>query len=256
MKMLNVIRIVLLTTLILVLLATTSVTPGSTAQGEHMDYLPFSKSLLRPFKLKRIELPGELRSGQAIDVAGVTIQEEKAAGIENETEPSIHRLVFSGRNKSGKPWRVSAPAAYYYEGLYEGDLDRNSTLDLILAMGSGGMGLAPSTRLIFLTFNRKGEPTIFAATGYYQSSAQGILDIADLDGDRRAELVQMVFDDGYWITDVYRVRESRWTRVTGRFANMRFPLYTRFTNRPNHKPAKPARGRKPVAPDLLKQGPN
>jgi len=36
-----------------------------------MDYLPFSKKLLRPFKLKKIKLPEDLRSGRAINVEGV-----------------------------------------------------------------------------------------------------------------------------------------------------------------------------------------
>lgn len=251
--MLNAIRVMLVTALVFVLLAMTRATPITMAQGEHMDYLPFSKRLLRPFKLKRIELPQDLRSGRAINVAGVQIQEEKAAGIENESDAqSIHQLAFSGRNRSGKQWRVSAPASYFYEALYEGDLDRNGSRDLILAIRTGGNGLSPSTRLIFITFNRNGDPTLFDAIGYYQPEPSGILDLADLDGDRRAELIHMVFDDGYWITSVYRVRESRWSRVVGRFANMRFPLYTRFTNQPNHRPVKPARGRRPVAPNLLK----
>jgi hypothetical protein len=248
----NVNRIVLFTASVVVLLSTTTITPIAAGQGENMNYLPFSKSLLRPFKLKRIELPEDLRSGRAINVAGVQIQEEKAAGIENEGEGSIHRLVFSGRNLNGKMWRVSAQASYSYDAIYEGDLDRNGSNDLILAIRTGGNGLSPSTRLIFLTFDRKGDPTIFEATGYYELESHGIPDVADLDGDRRAELIHMVFDDGYWITNVYRLRESRWTRMTGRFANLRFPLYTRFTNRPNHKPVQPARGRNPVAPNLLK----
>jgi len=252
-KMLNILRIALLVALVLGLLAMARVTPIALGQGEHMDYLPFSKKLLRPFKLTRIELPEDLRSGRAIDVAGVQIQEEKAAGVENGPDSeSIHTLAFSGRNRSGKTWKVRAPASYHYDALYEGDLDRNGTRDLVLTMNTGGNGLAPSTRLIFLTFDRKGDPTIFAATGYYESHRNGVVDVADLDGDQRAELVHMVFDDGYWITNVYRVRDSKWSRVTGSFAGLRFPLYTRFTNQPNHRAVRPARGRNPRAPDLLK----
>ena len=247
------IRVIFSRALVLALL-TTAIMPSAAGQGENMDYLPFSRSLLRQFKLKKIELSEDLRSGRALSVAGRQIQEEKAAGVDDPNAENIHRIVFSGRNRSGKQWRVSATASNYYDTLYEGDLDRNGTNDLILAMNTGGNGLAPSTRLIFVTFDRRGDPTLFEATGYYQSGPNGIVDVADLDGDGRAELVHMVFDDGYWITSVYRVRESRWSRVTGRFANLRFPLYTRFTIRPNHKPAKPARGRNPVAPNLLKPG--
>jgi hypothetical protein len=242
--MLNIIRIVLFAVLGVTLMAVSRIAPTATGQGENMNYLPFSKSLLRPFKLKRIELPEDLRSGRAINVEGVEIQEEKAAGVENEAEAES--------NLSGEKWRLSVQASRYYGSLYEGDLDRNGTRDLILTMNIGGLGLSPSTRLIFLTFTRNGDARIFEATGYYQPADHSILDLADLDGDRRAELVHMVFDDGYWITNLYRVRESRWSRVTGRFANLRFPLYTRFTNQPNHRPVKPARGRNPVAPNLLK----
>ena len=235
-----------------VLLGTTTLAPK--VLGQNLDYLPFSRSLLRPFPVKRIELPGDLRSGRTLTVAGIQVVEEKSAGIENESDPeSIHHLAFSGRNHNGKSWSVRARAGHYYEAFYTGDLDQNGNSDLILAMNTGGNGLAPTTRLIFLTFDRKGDPTIFEGTGYYQTGPNSILDVADLDRDGHAELVHMVYDDGYWITNVYRVRDSRWSLVKGRFANMSFPLYTRFTNYPNHSPVKPRRGRNPVAPDLLKK---
>lgn len=250
--MLNVIRILVIATLVFVSLSTTRLLPIAHGQGENMDYLPFSKSRLHPFKLKRIEMRDDLRSGRVINVAGVQIQEEKAAGVDDPNGESIHRIVFSGRNRDGKPWRVSATASNYYDTLYAGDLDRNGLSDLILTMGTGGNGLAPSTRLIFVTFDRRGDATLFEATGYYQAGPDGILDVGDLDRDGRAELVHMVFDEGYWITNIYRIRESRWSLVKGRFANLNFPLYTRFTLRPNHKPVQPGRGRRPFAPNLLK----
>jgi len=209
---------------------------------------------MRPFKLKKIELREDLRSGRALNVEGVRIQEEKSAGMDDPNAESIHRVVFSGHTLGGKTWRVSAPAANFYDALYQGDLDKNGRQDLILVISTGGNGLSRSTRLIFVTFDRRGEATLFEGTGYYQSGPDGVVDVADLDGDGRAELVHMVFDDGYWITNVYRVREARWSLVTGRFAGFRFPLYTRFTIGPNHKPAKPARGRNPVEPSLLKPG--
>ena len=235
-----------------VLLGTTKLAPR--VSGQNLDYLPFSRSLLRPFPLKRIGLPGDLISGRTLTVADIQVVEEKSAGIENESDSeSIHHLAFSGRNIYGTSWSVKAQAGNYYESFYTGDIDRNGKSDVILAIGTGGNGLAPTTRLIFLTFDRKGDPTIFEGTGYYQTGPNGILDVADLDRDGRAELVHMLFDDGYWITNVYRVRNSRWSLVRGRFANMSFPLYTRFTIRPNHKPVKPRRGRNPVAPNLLKK---
>lgn len=90
---------------------------------------------------------------------------------------SIHRLVFTGHNLKGKRWQVRADASYHYDAVYEGDLDRNGTSDLILAMHAGGNGLSLSTRLIFLTVDRNGEPHIFEATGYYETHQQGIVDV-------------------------------------------------------------------------------
>lgn len=251
----NVIRLALFSASTIVVLAMSPATTIVTGQGENMDYLPFSKSLLRKFELTRIEMPGDLRSGKPISVSGVQIQEEKAAGVDDPNADSIHRIVFSGRNRRGKAWSVGATAGSFYQALYQGDLDRNGERDLVLALNTGGNGLAPSTRLIFVSFDRQGDPTLLEATGYYQIGPTGIPDLADLDGDRRAELVHMVFDQGYWITNVYRLRESRWSLVRGRFAGFSFPLYTRFTNRPNHTPVRPARGRHPVAPNLLDRKP-
>jgi hypothetical protein len=216
--------------------------------------------MLRHLPLKKTEVPADtLRSGQPFVVSGVKMQEvdEPEAsrggapvGEEGERE---RRLVFSGRDGSGTEWRVKTDTYIYYDAVYEGDLDRNGLRDLVLTAYTGGNGLAPPTDLIFLTFDRGGRPTLFEATGYFDPQDDRIFGVADMDGDERAELLFMTFDDGYWITNVYRLRESRWSLVRGRFAGLSFPAYTRFTRRPNHKPVRPAPGRRPVAPDLIKE---
>ena len=94
--MLHVIRILVIPALVFVSLSTTRLLPIARGQGENMNYLPFNKSRLRPFKLNRIEMRADLRGVRAINVAGVQIQEEKAAGVENEAEGSIH-LSWPGR---------------------------------------------------------------------------------------------------------------------------------------------------------------
>jgi hypothetical protein len=217
----------------------------ASAQSVEREYLPFSESKLRRFPLKRTELTREaIMSEQGVVISAVRMREED--------EPE-RVLVFSGRDVEGKEWRVETGGIIYYEAVYEGDLDRNGRPDLILSAGTGGNGLAPPTQLVFLTFDRRGRPTLFEATGYFETQPDRIFDLADMDGDGRAELLFMNYDDGYWVTNLYRVRESRWSRVEGRFSGLSFPLYTRFTRRPNHRPVRPARGRKPVAPDLLKE---
>ena len=218
------------------------------AQEFNAQYLPFPEGRMRRFPLTRTELDGPaIMSGRGMTVSGVTVREEEGEG-------GAGRLVFTGRGKGGDEWRVEARSAGpHYEAAYEGDLDRNGVRDLVFAIGTGGNGLAPPTRLVFLTFDRRGLPALFEATGFFDPRPDGVFDLVDLDGDRRAELVFMAFDDGYWVTNLYRVRDSRWSRVSGRFAGLRFPAYTRFTHRPNHRPMRPARGRNPVAPDLLEQ---
>jgi hypothetical protein len=229
------------------LLSLSTVAPAQSVNG---DYLPFSKSRLRPFRLKRHDV-SELRGERPFVVSGVRLREE-----ERETpggaDESAYQLIFSGRDLAGREWEVRTDGLSYLEALYEGDLDRNGVRDLVLTAGTGGNGLAPPRHLVFLTFDREGRPHLLEATGYFDPRESDIFDLADLDGDGRAELLFMVYDDGYWITNLYRVRDARWSRVAGRFAGLSFPAYTRFTRRPNHRPVRPAPGRNPRAPDLLK----
>lgn len=255
-------KILVISPLILLTLTFSVLPSHASAQSVEREYLPFGEAKLRRFPLKRTELTREeIMSERGVNISGVRIREEvdepppSAAAAprntEEEDEPE-RSLIFSGRDLEGKEWRVKTERAVYYEAAYEGDLDRNGVRDVVLSIGTGGNGLAPPTQLIFLTFDRRGRPALFEATGYFEAQAHGIFDVADIDGDGRAELLFMSYDDGYWITNLYRVRESRWSRVEGRFAGLSFPLYTRFTTRPNHRSARPVRGRNPVAPDLLK----
>lgn len=82
-----------------------------------------------------------------------------------------------------------------------------------------------------------------------------IFDLVDLNQNGRAELIHMNFDDGYWITNIYEIRNARWQQLTGPHANRSYPLYTRFTFKENHKPVVPKRGRHPFAPDLSNRSP-
>lgn len=219
------------------------------AQGYNASYLPFSQSRMRRFPLKRHPLEG-FRGETPLVVAGVRLREAEAESAGAGEGPS-HYLLFDGRDAAGRAWELKTGGRSYYQAVYEGDLDRNGVRDLVVASGTGGNGLAPTTSLIFLTFDRQGRPRLFEATGYFDARESDIFDLTDLDGDGRAELLYMVFDDGYWITNLYRPRDARWGRVEGRFAGLTFPAYTRFTDRPNHRPVRPAPGRNPRAPDLL-----
>jgi hypothetical protein len=240
---------------LLALICVAALAPAAGAQGFNAGYLPFPQSKLRRFPLKRTPLPADLPSGRPFTVAGVTIREvneEVAPGPEGGR--GFNRpLVFTGRDRAGREWEVITEGWIHYEAVYAGDLDRNGTSDLVISIGTGANGLGEPTHLIFLTFDREGRPRLFEATGFFDPRRADIFDLADLDGDGRAELVHMAFDDGYWITNLYLVREGEWSRVEGRFAGLSFPGYTRFTRRPNRRPVRPAPGRDPRVPDLIEE---
>lgn len=232
-----------------------SMAGAAAAQDVNAKYLPFPQSKMRRFPLKRTLLPADMASGRPFDVAGVTVRdvEEDLPPGSDDGREFTRRLTFTGRDREGRAWELKTDSWTYYEAVYEGDLDRNGTRDLVFAIGTGANGLGEPTHLIFLTFDRAGRPTIFEATGFFSLRRTDIFDLTDLDGDGRAELLHMLFDDGYWVTNIYRITDSRWERVEGRFAGLGFPLYTRFTVRPNHRPVRPAPGRNPQVTDLIEE---
>jgi hypothetical protein len=164
-------------------------------------------------------------------------------------------LSIYGGDRGGKDWRVELGPTAYWCRFYEADLDRNGLRDLLLLFPTGGNGLAPSSHLYALTFDGRGRPVPFEADGYFEEKGGRLFDLVDLDADGRAELIYMNFDDGYWVTNIYEVEDARWRRVSGRHARRSYPLYTRFTHRPNRKPSTPKPGRHPSAPDLSNDSP-
>lgn len=118
------------------------------------------------------------------------------------------------------------------------DFDANGKRDLLIVSQTGGNGMAPSTRLLFFLTGRDGAMTPWVRYGYFTFDLRtGILDdLVDLDGDGRAELLDMDYGGGYWSTFPYQARESHWSRITGPFAGSEFPIWTRFTHRANRLP--------------------
>lgn len=158
--------------------------------------------------------------------------------------------VVSGRDRRGREWQVFLGGPVYPCRAYVADLDRNRIRDAVFVCPTGGNGLAPSRHIFTLTFDAAGRPVPFEADGYFDDGIDGLFDLVDTDGDGRAELIYMNYDDGYWITNLYEVSDARWQRITGRHGRRAYPLYTRFTNRPNRRAVRPRRGHNPSAPDL------
>jgi hypothetical protein len=229
--------------LMFLLLGALGASTSAVAQHENQSYLPIDKTdLNRRFKLRSL---GQIKLDE-IRTRKVNIG---ASGAEIKTEPRRY-VRITGKDKAGKTWSVQLGAYCLDIQSYEGDLDRNGLQDLVLLIPTCGNGLAPSSHIITLMFDSRGRPIPFEADGYFECTEHGIADIVDMDRDRRAELVYMNFDDGYWITNLYRATNARWERVTGQFVKYSFPRFVRFTLKENHRSTRPKPGRHPFAPDL------
>lgn len=229
--------------------------------AQNQDYLPLTKAETdRRFPVKLTghtgggDRPGYFAPGSDSPAASASMEVGPSGSAFEMDEEG--RAVVNGKDKGGAAWRVRlGNLSGYGARLYTADLDRDKVSDLVIVSPTGGNGLAPTSHLIALTFDEKGRPVLFEADGYFQEDARGIFDLLDIDRDGRAELLYMNFDDGYWVTTLYEVSGGRWGRVEGAHGRRTYPLYTRFTDRPNRRPVAPKPGRKPFTPDLSNAAP-
>lgn len=215
-------------------------------------YRPLTKAELgEPFPLKYITDYEKARTIKQLPggVSGIEVNH-------SEDEAENFGPIFSGKDKQGNPWSVQLGEKMGLGGnIFHADLDRNGIQDLLFIFPTGGNGLAPSSHILTLMFDSTGRPVPFEAEGYYDTEKMNIAELVDMNRDGRAELIFMNYDDGYWITNIYEAGGGRWQRVKGQFGRRSFPLFTRFTIRPNHKAVVPAKGRRPFAPDLSNKTP-
>lgn len=219
------------------------------ARAAFRDYLPLAGAQLgRPFALKYL---GAIESRPGADRRLDIGTSAATLAYKEETE-----LTLTGTDRAGNAWSVGIGAACGSGEGYTADLDRNGQRDFVLVVPTCGNGLAPSHHLIAVTFESDGRPARFEVEGYFEADPKGVFDLRDLDGDGRAELIYMNHSDGYWITNLYTATNARWRKIKGRFGGRVFPLYTRFTNRPNRRAVRPAPNRRPFAPDLSNDAPS
>lgn len=230
-------------------------------RAQNQDYLPLTKAETdQRFPVKLLghtgggDRPGYFGRGGGSPAASAGMKVGPSGATFEVDEEG--RAVVTGKDKGGAAWRVRlGNLSGYGSRLYTADLDRDRVEDLVIVAPTGGNGLAPTNHLIALTFDGRGRPVLFEADGYFQEDARGVFDLLDLDRDGRAELLYMNYDDGYWVTTLYEVEGGRWRRVEGAHGRRTYPLYTRFTNRPNRRPVTPRPGRKPFTPDLSNAAP-
>jgi hypothetical protein len=228
--------------------------------AQHESYLPLTKAETdRRFPVKLLGETGGGRPGyfgRGTDGAAAPAKMSVGPSGSVFEMDEEGRAVISGRDAGGAAWRVRlGNLSGYGSHVYAADLDRDQVGDLVIVSPTGGNGLAPTSHLFALTFDAKGRPVPFEADGYFEADARGVFDLLDLDRDGRAELLYMNFDEGYWVTTLYEAGGGRWRRIEGAHARRTYPLYTRFTQRPNRRPTTPRGGRKPFAPDLSNAAP-
>lgn len=230
------------------------------AQHENQAYLPLtSRELSKKFAVTYVGTLGHGRPGYFEDISDKSLPTKLNIGPSgaNVDMTNDDILIISGKDKRGRDWSVQPPVSAVDDAcrFYEADLDRNGIHDAVLIFPTGGNGLAPTNHILTITFDEQGRPVTFEADGYFQESDGKIFDLVDLDRNGRADLIYMNFSDGYWITNIYEIRNARWRRISGRHGNRSYPLYTRFTIRENHKLTVPKRGRHPVAADFSNASP-
>lgn len=228
--------------------------------AQNQDYLPLTRAETgRRFPVKLLGETGGGRPGHfGTGGDGAAAPARMSVGPSGSTFEMDEegRAVVKGKDGGGAAWRVQlGNLSGYGAHLYTGDLDRDKVNDLVIVMPTGGNGLAPTKHLLALTFDGEGRPVLFEADGYFEEDGRGVFDLLDLDRDGRAELLYMNFDEGYWVTTLYEAEGGRWRRVEGAHGRRTYPLYTRFTDRPNRRPTVPKPGRKPFTPDLSNAAP-
>ncbi|EKH9632361.1 hypothetical protein PAL15_001918 [Salmonella enterica] len=219
---------------------------------DFVGYLPMSdgeyaqKRALKPLlALPYSVSPDQTWHFRQVGVSGVTLLPEPKK--DNEWR-------ISGKDSAGNSWVVPVGILINLAGnaqFYRADLDRNGIQDLVIWLGNPGLGLAPSAQYIIFTFLNNGRPCVFEPWGFYTASDTGVDDLLDLQGNGRTQLLDMQPDSGYWITNLYQVKDARWQRVHGWFGRLSYPALTRFNHYPGRKLIiKPIAGRNPQTDDL------
>lgn len=221
--------------------------------GQMWKYSPLTKKELgKSFPMKRVEAGSTGASVSFTLPAG-------PSGIHFVFERHDHTeslFVASGKDTKNRDWRMDLPLyCQFPSDFYIADLDGNGIVDLVILVPTCGNGLAPTVHFLSLLFDEEGRPVPFEADGYFDGLPNGIDALLDINRDGKPELVYMNFNDGYWITNIYRCKNARWGRVKGQFAGREYPLFTRFTNRPNREAVTPKSSRHPFAPDLSNDTP-
>jgi hypothetical protein len=198
---------------------------SSPAQAFCIEYLPLTNDELS-LRFRQQLICDPFMSGNSVNLNRCTIRMTYQA-----------TLVVCGVDSNNRPWSVTGSSHGGYASVWSADLDRNGHSDLLFCSRTGANGWAPPTHLLVLMFDRSGRPMPWQCNGYFEVDKRGICDLLDLDRDGRAEIVTQTFKNGYWLSSLYEAGDGRF-RLRQHHGTRLFPLYSKFTYRPNRLPSR------------------
>jgi len=223
--------------------------------GEWTDFAPYSHAYL-PLTEAELGAPFPVRARKLPSLCPEALDLPVGPNGARWTADEEGTVRLTGTDRQGRTWTLDPGPCGTGHYAHLADLDADGTPDLLFANPTGGNGLAPTTVLEGALFDPEGRPVPFRFVGYFGGvDGQPLADVTDADGDGHAELLVMGFSDGYWYTDRYEADAGHWQRVPEGFGGRTYPLFTRFTDRPNRRAVRPARGRSPFVPNLATEAP-
>lgn len=200
-------------------------------------YTPISEAdRKKTFPLKHIVSDRDVASGKLFGNGGRTYT---CAGDD---------FTVNGRNSKNETWSVThhncSQVGHLPIDVYSGDLDRNGVEDLVIIQPTSGCGIAPSSILVTILFDRQGNPHVFGTPGYFErtASARGVKDLLQLTRGGAAiliteELGYVTWRDkgrSYWRSVLYEARKGNWNLMPNYRGN-KIPLLVWFSFKPNHR---------------------
>ena len=145
----------------------------------------------------------------------------------------FEQIDLQGLDSMNLPWRVETD--YRNDGncrVFVHDLDRNGFVDFIFLTYNEANNDPDFVTIIVISFDHLGRPVVWRVDGPFLEDGDRILNLVDLNGDGRAELLYPymqndgngMYPDNYGSRlTLYRISDGYFTRADGLFAGHEFP---------------------------------
>lgn len=150
-------------------------------------------------------------------------------------------LVMSGKDLSGKPWKVVKRFYGFGTEVYGGDLDGNGRQDLIIWQVNGGCGLAPTAVLTTVFFDDEKRPHFFELFNYGDLEKKDcVSDLIRISGKSVLVVDSIAYHSAgskeysYWQTCLYEARDCGFQFLPF-YHGKKTPLLVRFRFKNNHE---------------------